>query len=57
MAEFFAMGGYAAYIWPAYIASILTITAAIVMTLRAHGKARENVRRLELEIGEGDKGT
>jgi heme exporter protein D len=57
MGEFFAMGGYAAYVWPAYIASILTLTAAIVLTLRAHAKARENVKRLELEMGEGDKQT
>ena len=57
MAEFFAMGGYAGYIWPAYIASILTLVVAIVLTLRAHAKARENVRRLELEIGEGEKQT
>jgi heme exporter protein D len=57
MAEFFAMGGYAAYIWPAYVASILTLAAAVAVTLRAHAKARENVQRLELEIGEGDKQT
>jgi heme exporter protein CcmD len=55
MADFFAMGGYAAYVWPAYIATILTLTAAIAVSLRAHAKARENVRRLELEMGEGDK--
>ena len=57
MADFFAMGGYAAYVWPAYLASILTLTAAIVLSLRAHAKARENVKRLELEMGEGDKQT
>jgi heme exporter protein D len=57
MAEFFAMGGYAAYVWPAYVASILTLAGAVVATLRAHAKARENVQRLELEIGEGDKRT
>ena len=57
MAEFFAMGGYAAYVWPTYIATILTLGGAIVLSLRAHAKARENVRRLELEIGEGDKQT
>jgi heme exporter protein D len=57
MAEFFAMGGYAGYIWPAYGASILTLLAAIVLSLRAHAKARENVRRLELESGEGEKQT
>ena len=57
MAEFFARGGYAGYIWPAYGASVLTLVAAIVLSLRAHAKARENVRRLELEIGEGEKQT
>jgi heme exporter protein D len=57
MAEFFAMGGYAGYVWPAYVASILTLVAAMVLSLRAHAKARENVQRLELEIGEGDKQT
>ena len=55
MAEFFAMGGYAAYVWPAYAASVVTLLAAIVMSLRGHAKARENVQRLELEIGEGEK--
>jgi heme exporter protein D len=57
MAEFFAMGGYAAYVWPAYIATILTLAGAVVLSLRAHAKARENVRRLELEVGEGEKQT
>jgi heme exporter protein D len=55
MAEFFAMGGYAAYVWPAYAASFITLLAAIVLSLRGHAKARENVQRLELEIGEGEK--
>ena len=57
MAEFFAMGGYAAYVWPAYAATILTLAAAVIVSLRAHAKARENVRRLEVEIGEGEKPT
>ena len=57
MAEFFAMGGYAGYVWPAYGATILTLALAVIMSLRAHAKARENVRRLELEIGEGEKQT
>jgi heme exporter protein CcmD len=57
MAEFFAMGGYAGYVWPAYIASILTLVVAVVLTLRAHAKARENVQRLELEISDGEKQT
>ena len=56
MADFFAMGGYAAYVWPAYSASFLVLVIAIVAALHGHAKARENVRRLELELGEDDKG-
>jgi heme exporter protein CcmD len=56
MADFFAMGGYAFYVWPAYAASFLVLAAAVVATLHGHAKARENVRRLELEVGEEDKG-
>ena len=51
------MGGYGVYIWPAYGASLLTLAVAIIASLRAHAKARENVRRLELELGEGEKQT
>ena len=57
MAEFFAMGGYGVYIWPAYVASFVTLAVAVFMSLRGHAKARENVRRLELELGEGEKQT
>lgn len=57
MAEFFAMGGYAQYVWPAYIATVLTLAGAVIVSLRAHAKARENVRRLELEIDEGERQT
>jgi len=56
MADFFAMGGYAGYVWPAYAASLLVLVTAIITALHGHAKARENVRRLELEVGEDDKG-
>ena len=57
MADFFAMGNYAVYVWPAYAATTVVLGVAIASSLRAHAKARENVRRLEMEIGEGDKAT
>jgi heme exporter protein D len=57
MADFFAMGGYAGFVWPAYGVTLLILVIAIVSSLRAHAKARENVRRLEAELGEGDKST
>ena len=53
-----ALGNYAAFILPAYGASILVLGAAIVLTLRAHARARRNMRKLEEEAGEtGEKET
>ena len=47
MANFFAMGGYAAFVWPAYTASALVLGIAIVASLQAHARARKMVRQLE----------
>ena len=35
MAEFFHMGGYAAFIWPAYGLSLFVLSVLTVMSLRA----------------------
>ena len=55
MANFFAMGGYAVFVWPAYTISVLVLGTAIVLCLRAHGRARASVRRLEEEGGETEE--
>jgi heme exporter protein CcmD len=56
MAGFFAMGGYGVFVWPAYIASVLVLGCAIVVSLAAHARARHSVRRLEEDGGEnGDQ--
>ena len=47
MSAFFAMGGYGAYIWPAYGVSVLLLGGAIVMTWRAYTKARAQLAALE----------
>ena len=52
MAGFFAMGGYAVFVWPAYIVSVLVLAAAIVVSVAAHARARASVRRLEEDGGE-----
>ena len=52
MANFFAMGGYAVYIWPAYIVSGLVLGGAVVVCLRAQARAKREVRQLEEESGE-----
>jgi heme exporter protein CcmD len=58
MANFFAMGGYALFVWPAYVASVLVLGIAIILSLKAHARARKMVRQLEEESGEaGDNDT
>ncbi len=45
MSEFFAMGGYAAFVWPAYGIVTLVLVGFLVTSLRA---LKENRRRLAL---------
>lgn len=47
MAHFFAMGGYAAFIWPAYGASFLGLGTMIWATLRGYGRAKRQLAELE----------
>src|SRR5580704_18063173 len=37
--SFWAMGGYAAFIWPAYGVSALGLALAVIWTLKAYGDA------------------
>jgi heme exporter protein CcmD len=55
MANFFAMGGYAVYVWPAYIASVLVLAVAIAVSLQAHSRAKRSVRRLEDDSGDNSE--
>jgi heme exporter protein CcmD len=52
MAGFFAMGGYAVFVWPAYIITAVVLVVAVVVSLQAHAKARKTVRELEAETSE-----
>ena len=47
MAAFFAMGGYAAFVWPAYGVSVVGIVAAVALTFRAYSRAKARVAALE----------
>lgn len=47
MAHYFAMGGYAAFVWPAYAATFFGIGAILVSTLRAYGRAKRRLAELE----------
>jgi len=44
---FFAMGGYAAFVWPAYAVSVLGLGAAIGISLAQYRRARARLARLE----------
>jgi heme exporter protein D len=47
MSAILNMGGYAAFVWPAYGASVLLLGAAIVLTWRAYARARVQLAALE----------
>lgn len=47
MAHFLAMGGYAAFVWPAYAASLGGIALAVVLTLRGYARAKQRLDKLE----------
>jgi heme exporter protein D len=47
MSHFFAMGGYAAFVWPAYGASAIGIGGAIALTLRSYARAKALLAKVE----------
>jgi heme exporter protein D len=47
MTAFFAMGGYGAYVWPAYGVTFIALAAAVVMTWRAWRRAQARLEALE----------
>ncbi|HJW40816.1 MAG TPA: heme exporter protein CcmD [Rhizomicrobium sp.] len=47
MSGFFAMGDYAAYVWPAYAVTLILLGGAAAMTLRAYNRAKAQLERLE----------
>jgi heme exporter protein D len=49
MTHFFAMGGYAAYVWPAYGLSFAGIACAIALTWRSYTRARSLLEKIERE--------
>lgn len=45
MNEFFSMGGYAAFVWPAYAITTVAFVMSIWQARRAHRLALEAARR------------
>ena len=53
MSEFFAMDGYALFLWPSSLITFVAIIANAVIARRAHANARsEALRRLDRESTE-----
>lgn len=49
MAHFFSMGGYAAFIWPAYGVSLIGIGGIIWITMRDYARAKHRLQQLETD--------
>ena len=47
MAEFLDMGGYAAYVWPAYGAFALILGGLAIWSLRRNRATRETLKEIE----------
>jgi heme exporter protein D len=45
LAEFFDMGGYAGYVWPSYVLTLIVVVLNIVWARRLLAKSREEARR------------
>jgi len=41
---FFAMGGYAAYVWPAYAAALIALGGVTLLSILARAKVRRALR-------------
>jgi heme exporter protein D len=55
LSEFFDMGGYAAYVWPSYVLTLVVVVLNIVWARRLLAKSREEARRrLAMRVGGGE---
>ncbi|MCP5360392.1 MAG: heme exporter protein CcmD [Steroidobacteraceae bacterium] len=52
MKEFFAMGGYAWFVWPSYLLTFLAVIANIVIARRSLAAAQAEARRRLAIAGE-----
>jgi heme exporter protein D len=47
MSDFFAMGGYAAFVWPAYGVALLALGGLLVQSLRQYRARQRELDRLQ----------
>lgn len=55
MLEFFQMGGYAAYVWPAYGITALSMILVIAHPIRKHKKLRKMLSQLHLKRNQSER--
>ena len=49
MNGFFAMGGYAAYVWPAYAAALIALGGVTLLSLLSRAQVRKELRERGLD--------
>ena len=47
MSEFFAMGGYARFVWPAYGAALVLLVGLLLLSLRQYRERQRQLDRLQ----------
>jgi len=56
IAKVLAMGGYAAYVWPALGLTALVLSGLLVASLKSVRRREAELARLEAESARGDEG-
>ena len=55
MSEFFAMGGYGAFVWPSYGLTAGIMVALLIASLRSLKSTESTFERLKAEVGPKNK--
>ncbi|HLY53064.1 MAG TPA: heme exporter protein CcmD [Steroidobacteraceae bacterium] len=53
MRQFFAMGGYALYVWPSYLITLAAVVLNVIWARRSLARARASARRRLAAGGSG----
>jgi heme exporter protein D len=51
--DYLAMGGYAAFVWPAYAVTAVVLTGLVVQSLRRYRRVRRELEALQRELPAG----
>jgi heme exporter protein D len=45
MSDFFAMGGYAAYVWPSFLLAAIVLIANVIAPMQQHKRVLKEIAR------------